>query len=509
MAVRSYKRRPYPTVPMVGYNQDSVFAVNLGQVAEARQQLNVKWKSKRGPFDYSQARWPVWWGPSRESPDETGDYPGSNEVIDEARITLQHMLLQSDNHGERLLLFPAWPSDWGDLQFRLSAERNTTISGELKSGQLISLDVVPEERRKDVVVLPLYTPPPPPVSTLKTDDTAVSTMNLPPGPQFSAAQKQQQMVLGAALPAKIAAAHATGISAFRVTPGDYRWPAPTTAADTWSLVLDSLQRSADDPFTIDANGVTFWFETRGRGFEPAPHVTRGFRLVNCSHLILQGLTTDFDPPNTIEGRITAIDAAKNRMQLELSAGSLYRPAPPNVTTKPNVGRFIPYKRSGEFITPLYTLQDTRGLRFASWTKLDSSTQRFWATLENSLLLTTTAEPGWRDAFGSAGVLEEGDSIAIMYAVGSAIEILESESVTLSGWKNYAAKTECAETLGQGRHLFEHCVFGRRPGTNRLMGGEGVMSNAVRQGSRWRNVSISLTTDDLCELSVVFPPLRGI
>ena len=333
----------------------------------------------------------------------------------------------------------------------------------------------------------------------KTDDV----LDLPPGPQFSPAEKQQQIVRGAELPARILAAHAAGVATFRVPPGDYRWPAPATAADTWPLVLESLQRSVDNPFTIDADGVAFWFETRGRGFLPAPHVTRGFRLVNCSHLTLKGLTTDFDPPNTIEGRVTAIDRIQNRMQVELSAGSLFRPPPEDVSTKPNVGRFIPYKSSGEFITPLYALQNTRGLRFASWTELDNSTQRFWATLENSLLLNTTEQAGWRNAFGSAGVLEEGDAVAIMYAVGSAIEILHSAAVTLSGWKNFAAKTGLEETLGEGGHTFEHLVFGKRPGTNRLMGGEGVMSNALRKGSRWRNVSISLTTDDICEFSA--PP----
>ena len=147
-------------------NQDSVFAANLGQVAEARHQLNTKWSSKRGPYDYGQARFPVWWGPSREAPDETCDYPGCNEVINESRITLQHMLLQSDNHGERLILFPSWPHEW-DVQFQIRAERNTTLSGEVKDGKLVSLRVVPEGRRKDVVVLPLHVETP-----VKTDDVA-------------------------------------------------------------------------------------------------------------------------------------------------------------------------------------------------------------------------------------------------------------------------------------------------------------------------------------------------
>ena len=143
-----------------------MFAANLGQVAEARHQLNTKWSSKRGPDDYGQARFPVWWGPSREAPDETCDYPGCNEVIDESRITLQHMLLQSDNHGERLILFPSWPHEW-DVTFQIRAERNTTLSGEVKDGKLLSLRVVPEERRKDVVVLPLHGAP-----AAKIDDAA-------------------------------------------------------------------------------------------------------------------------------------------------------------------------------------------------------------------------------------------------------------------------------------------------------------------------------------------------
>ena len=163
---------------------------------------------------------------------------------------------------------------------------------------------------------------------------------------------------------------------------------------------------------------------------------------------------------------------------------------------PNVGRFIPYKSSGNFITPLYAFQSSGGLQFSGWTAPESSTARFWATLQNALLLNQTAEPGWRKAFGSAGMLEEGDAIAILYAVGTAIELFESEAVTLLGWLNYAAKTGCEETLGEGGHRFEGVVFGKRPGTNRLMGGEGVMSNACRKGSQWRNVSISLTTDDL-------------
>jgi|EP01047_Picozoa_sp_COSAG01_P019996 hypothetical protein len=74
------------------------------------------------------------------------------------------MLLQSDNHGERLLLFPAWPTEsWPDLSFRIHAERSTILEGELRGGKLISLIVTPPDRQKDVVVLLQQRP-------LKSDD---------------------------------------------------------------------------------------------------------------------------------------------------------------------------------------------------------------------------------------------------------------------------------------------------------------------------------------------------
>ena len=143
----------------------------------------------------------------------------------------------------------------------------------------------------------------------------VSVVDLPPGPQFTPAQKQRQIQLGAALRGQIVAAHAADAAEYRVPPGNYRYPAPTAAADVWPLVLDSLRRAAGFPFTVDATGVTLWFETRGGGLASAPHVTRGLRIINCSHLILKGLTTDFDPPNTIEGRVVKIDRPGNRLQV--------------------------------------------------------------------------------------------------------------------------------------------------------------------------------------------------
>ena len=64
-------------------------------------------------------------------------------------IALQRMVMQCE--GEKILLFPAWPSEW-DVTFKLHAPQNTIVEGELKSGKLERLRVTPSVRSADVVV---------------------------------------------------------------------------------------------------------------------------------------------------------------------------------------------------------------------------------------------------------------------------------------------------------------------------------------------------------------------
>ena len=64
-------------------------------------------------------------------------------------IGLQEMLMQTI--GDQILLFPAWPKDW-DVDFKLHAPHKTVVEGILKNGKLIKLRVIPENRRKDVII---------------------------------------------------------------------------------------------------------------------------------------------------------------------------------------------------------------------------------------------------------------------------------------------------------------------------------------------------------------------
>jgi len=120
----------------VGWKQDNIFAACLGLTDEAKR-LN-KLKLANGPY-----RFPAFWGPGFDwSPDH--NWGGSG------MIGLQEMLLQTTDDG-RILLFPAWPREW-NVHFKLRAPKNTTVEAELKDGRVWVISVVPESRKKDVVV---------------------------------------------------------------------------------------------------------------------------------------------------------------------------------------------------------------------------------------------------------------------------------------------------------------------------------------------------------------------
>jgi len=60
------------------------------------------------------------------------------------------MLMQVD--GKKIYLLPAWPKD-KNVHFKLHAPYQTTIECSWKNGALEFLKVLPEARKKDVVLM--------------------------------------------------------------------------------------------------------------------------------------------------------------------------------------------------------------------------------------------------------------------------------------------------------------------------------------------------------------------
>jgi len=117
------------------WHQDGIFFARMGMTEEAADYNTRKLQD-------SARRYPTFWGPGHDwVPDH--NWGGSG------MIGLQEMLMQT--MGDRILLFPAWPTDW-DVDFKLHAPRETTVEAVLKNGKLIKLRVTPEHRRKDVII---------------------------------------------------------------------------------------------------------------------------------------------------------------------------------------------------------------------------------------------------------------------------------------------------------------------------------------------------------------------
>ena len=119
----------------VGWKQDNIFAARLGLTQEAKRLNSLKLKN-------SDRRFPTFWGPGFDwVPDH--NWGGSG------MIGLQEMLMQTVDN--RIYLFPAWPKEW-DVHFKLHAPQQTTVEATLKNGKIVSLQVLPVERKKDIIV---------------------------------------------------------------------------------------------------------------------------------------------------------------------------------------------------------------------------------------------------------------------------------------------------------------------------------------------------------------------
>jgi hypothetical protein len=119
----------------IGWKQDNIFAANLGLKNEAWHYTFLKLKN-------GDKRFPAFWGPGFDwLPDH--NWGGSG------MIGLQDMLLQ--NRDGKILVLPTWDKE-KDVHFKLHAYQNTIVEVEWENGKLKTLNVFPENRKKDVVL---------------------------------------------------------------------------------------------------------------------------------------------------------------------------------------------------------------------------------------------------------------------------------------------------------------------------------------------------------------------
>ena len=314
----------------------------------------------------------------------------------------------------------------------------------------------------------------------------------PPGPSFSADQIAKQWTAGNDIYKAILAAFHAGVASFTIPPGDYRFTSHYHP-DKKAFLLRGLQRPTNKPFAIPAHGVTFWFPMEKR----LPNYHLMVRIENCANITIQGLTVDSAQRGCMEGRIVKLDHAKNQIVIRPLPGTrLIKPANPAISDANRV-RFLPFKANGDNMPALYQINRGWGPEndlFTNLTYQPDGTYRL--QLKTRTLLNTTRDPAWIRTYGPGETLRVGDMIAVLYSVAAAFHIHESIHITLLHCRSYAAKSFVSENGGYGAHRYLNCRFISRPGTNNLLGGEGVaMSNGLEHGSLMDGVVTGRTTDD--------------
>jgi hypothetical protein len=119
------------------WSQDQVFWAYAGNAKEASEGL-----SRRYRFASTACRLPLYG-------DQNGDSNPDMNHFGVGNVALQRMLVQEA--GGKILLLPAWPAHW-DADFKLVLAGRTTISGKVADGKLVSWEIEPASRKKDVVV---------------------------------------------------------------------------------------------------------------------------------------------------------------------------------------------------------------------------------------------------------------------------------------------------------------------------------------------------------------------
>ena len=281
----------------------------------------------------------------------------------------------------------------------------------------------------------------------------------------------------------------SGAGEVRIAPGDYRFGQERREGTklVCPLEFENLKRDAANPFVIDATGATLWFDLDDLQRPPGHYCVR-FR--NCTNIVLRGATIDRGTRGCVEGRITQIDRAGNRFEIQPSPGITV----PATYKGDEEQRLLPFKSDGRFCAPLYDLQPgIRKLRYKDITP--SAEGSYWINMVDRDLMERLHDADWERVYGDLGVVRVGDGLSCLYTTAWAISLEESGNITLHGVSVFVAKGGVFETGGDGAHLWKDCYFGPRPGTSQWKGADGFLCRSTRYGTTMDNVTIRHTADD--------------
>ncbi len=265
---------------------------------------------------------------------------------------------------------------------------------------------------------------------------------------------------GPALLKRLQAGYSQGRRSFTIPPGVYAFPA-----------------GADASFTL-----TDWSDAQIRGTGVTLLTNYGgVKLNRCRNVTLTGITIDNDPSPTMQGVVKAVNPQSKTLDITLN---------PAYQLPPEGG----IARSDARFTAFYPPDGRDPVRL-DW----DATYQFDPLGGNAYRIKLLNNRIF-DPFESTGVILPGDGIVIAVSTGSfGFHIKNCEHVTLRKERIYAATGFAIfDDGGPGGNVYDGCVIGRKPGSNRLLSclRDGLHSYRSRKGPTVENCDFSYTGDDL-------------
>ncbi len=279
--------------------------------------------------------------------------------------------------------------------------------------------------------------------------------------QWTAQEKQQQRSAADALLKELYAAVKAGEASFSVPKGVYRFSKTVNRRPT-HINLDGVKN-----FTLEGNGASFYFE----------NFATAIQVYKSENVTIKNLILDWDPLPFTQGTVVSVDYAKNTF--------VFRPDP-GYDTLPTKGQI-----RGALFDPKTRELKPGQLGFGLWVP--------------QKLADGTYSVGVRGFYGYKADqcgFETGDLIAIWQRMGRAVKTEVSANVEYENITLYSVPfIGFVENVGGGGHAYRRCRIVKRPGTDRLLGGnaDGFNSSNVLKGPLLEECEIENIGDDFVNI----------
>ncbi len=287
--------------------------------------------------------------------------------------------------------------------------------------------------------------------------------------KWSDQEKNVQRKAGDDLLKKLAAAIKAKKTNFNIPKGVYRFSKTIGKRPCHVKFLNAGN------MTVEGNGSSFFFENQATGLS----------IYKCNNLTIKNLVLDWDPVPFTQGTVTALDVKDN-----------------SFTFKPDAGY-------GANCDNIFKGSGLRGMLFDPKTRKMKPRQGGFCVYSKKKLDNGSYQIKVRGFYGAkakACGFAKGDLIAIWMRKGRAVKVEVTEKITLENITLYSAPfIGFVENVGAGGNVYRKCRIIKRPGTNRLIGGnaDGFNASNTLKGPTLDGCEIDTIGDDFVNFHGVY------